>query len=57
VTIHKNYLKLTDSERVIVDTAIKRTMNVARDHGLHLHPMDAAERAAEALATWLLESR
>jgi hypothetical protein len=55
--IHKNYLILTDAERAFVDAMFTHAYPEAREYGFRLAGDDRAERAVEAMATWVVESR
>jgi hypothetical protein len=57
MTIHVNYEKLTEKEKEFVDTQFKAIFYGAEIEGIALHGDDKAERAVEAMATWIIESR
>jgi hypothetical protein len=62
MSIHKNYLLLTPEEQCLVNMAIDDMMVNARDtshfgYVIPLNKSDSAERAVEAVATWVVESR
>lgn len=55
--IHNNYLKLTDTERALIDGAMSRMFADGKFEGIRLLGDDTAEYAVEALATWVVKSR
>lgn len=56
--IHKNYLLLTVEEKTFVDWMFgQETFHEAHIGGVPLNNGDPAERAVEAVATWVIESR
>jgi hypothetical protein len=60
MAIHKNYELLTAEEKTIVDEWIfsKSLFRRAFDEfGIRLSGDDSVERAVEAVATWIIESR
>lgn len=57
MTIHRNYLLLTEPERRLVDLALEQMMDAASYGLIPLGGADPAEHAAEALATWVVTSR
>lgn len=57
MSIHNNYNKLTPEEQAIVDETIDYMFSTARTIQVFLNGADPAERAAEALATFVVESR
>jgi len=55
--IHFHYNKLTPSERVFVDAAFVEVFALAKANGVKLVGDDRVERAVDALAQAVLESR
>lgn len=61
MSIHKNYLLLTPEEKEFVDESFREMFRLAsgafnQEH-IPLDGLDPAERAVEAVATWVIESR
>lgn len=58
MTIHHNYrLKLSEAERDFVDELAGIAFREAKVAGVPLDGSDHAERAVEALSTWIVASR
>lgn len=57
MSIHKDYNKLTPTEKAVVDDTFRAVYTIAKDHGVPLAGDDRVERAVEALATAVIESR
>ena len=57
MAIHQAYASLTTAERVFVDEQLRVIAEYARHAGIALANDDRAERAAEALAAWVVTSR
>lgn len=57
MSIHKNYLTLTQVEKEYVDDLFSDAFKLAHVRGVPLDGGDKAERAVEAFATWVVESR
>lgn len=57
MTIHQFYLQLSQVERELVDDAFDEIFCAARKKGIPLKNADPAERAVEALAKLVVESR
>lgn len=57
MSIHKHYLALSEKDRAFVDEAFERIMDIAVERGISLMADDRIERAVEALARAVVESR
>ena len=57
MTIHNFYNKLTESERELVDDTLNFMFSASKSDKIKLNGADPAERAAEALAVFITESR
>lgn len=65
MSIHKNYLLLTEAEKKFVDEMFREAFHsnnlfiVSREQRVKipLDNSDGVERAVEAIATWVIESR
>ena len=57
MSIHKNYLLLTPEEKDLVDGMFGDGFNEGRLNNIPLDNSDPCERAVEAVATWVIESR
>ena len=55
--LHEHYDQLTANEKRFVDHQVKETMAVAKHADVPLAGDDRCERAADALARWVIESR
>lgn len=57
--MHKNYNLLTDKERDFVDRTFSKDWMASGEMvlGYRLLKDDSVERAVEAVATWVIESR
>lgn len=55
--IHQHYKQLTDSERRAVDDAFRFLLRDLEAHGVRLVGDDRAERAIDAVARAVIESR
>jgi len=55
--IHDNYNKLNDNERALVDNAFGEIFEMAKVRKIPLRGDDEAEKAVEALATLVVNSR
>ena len=52
----RSYDKLIEAHRDLIDDALNELMRTAKLQGIQLAGDDRAARAADALATWILES-
>lgn len=57
MSIHKDYNKLTPTEKAVVDDTFRAVYTIAKDRGVPLAEDDRIERAVEALATCVIASR
>lgn len=55
--LHQHYDQLTEDERAFVDASFAEIFNDAKLEGIPLNGADPAERAVDALAKLILDSR